>query len=92
MSDIRLRLSIQGVVQGVGFRWFTKRAADRFNLAGWVRNEPDGSVTAEVEGDAGLVKEFISELKTGNRYAQVTRIAEKPLELTFAAPPFTIRH
>ncbi|MCF7840982.1 MAG: acylphosphatase, partial [Candidatus Marinimicrobia bacterium] len=74
MSDIRLRLSIQGVVQGVGFRWFTKHTADHFNLAGWVRNEQNGTVTAEVEGDGGLVKEFLSELKTGNRYARVTRI------------------
>ncbi|MCF7840717.1 MAG: acylphosphatase, partial [Candidatus Marinimicrobia bacterium] len=63
-----------------------------FNLAGWVRNEQNGTVTAEVEGDGGLVKEFLSELKTGNRYARVTRIDEQPLELTFEAPPFNIRH
>lgn len=92
MADIRVRLSIHGVVQGVGFRWFTKREADWFNLAGWVRNEPDGSVTAEVEGETGLVKDFIQALKTGNRYAHVTRIAEEPLELTLESPPFSIRY
>lgn len=92
MADIRLRLSIHGVVQGVGFRWFTKRAADRLNLAGWVRNEPDGSVIAEVEGEAGLLESFIHELRTGNRYAHVTRIDQIPLELTFESPPFTIGH
>ncbi len=92
MADIRLRLSIHGVVQGVGFRWFTKRAADQMNLAGWVRNEPGGRVTAEVEGDPGLVKAFIDELKIGNRYARVTRIDEARLGLAHEKPPFLIRY
>ena len=91
MADIRLRLSVHGLVQGVGFRWFTKRVADQMNLAGWARNEPGGTVTVEVEGDPGLVKAFIDELKTGNRYTRVTRIDETPLVLAYEQPPFLIR-
>jgi len=92
MTDIRLRLSVQGVVQGVGFRWSTKRAADQLNLTGWVRNESDGSVTAEVEGDPGLIQSFIDELETGNRFAHVTRIDKLPVELVHDPSSFHILH
>lgn len=92
MTDTRLRLSIHGVVQGVGFRWFVQRAANQMNLTGWARNEPDGSVTVEVEGDSGLVKAFIDEIKTGNRYAHVTRIDEQPVELKHELPPLVIKY
>ena len=41
--------SVNGRVQGVGFRWWTRRTADRLGIAGSVRNLPDGSV--EVQGE-----------------------------------------
>jgi acylphosphatase len=44
MTRPAARLVIQGRVQGVGFRWWTLEAAQRFGLAGWVRNCGDGSV------------------------------------------------
>ena len=89
---MRARMIVSGVVQGVGFRWFTQRAANQLNLAGWVHNEPNGSVSAEVEGDAGLVKDFIHELKAGNRYAHVNRIDETPVNVEHDQPPFVIRY
>ncbi|MBT9253234.1 MAG: acylphosphatase [Brockia lithotrophica] len=47
----RLFLRIVGRVQGVGYRAFVLREATRRGITGWVRNEPDGTVTAEVQGD-----------------------------------------
>jgi acylphosphatase len=41
---------IEGSVQGVGFRAWTQSEASRLGLRGWVRNEPDGSVAAHLEG------------------------------------------
>lgn len=46
----RLRLRFTGEVQGIGFRWTARRVAQGLGLVGWVRNEPDGSVSMELQG------------------------------------------
>ena len=47
---IRRHYRFYGDVQGVGFRWHARNAADAAGASGWVRNEPDGSVCMELEG------------------------------------------
>ena len=47
---MRYRMSFYGQVQAVGFRYTARHAAERYRVTGWVRNEPDGSVTCEVQG------------------------------------------
>lgn len=51
-----------GSVQGVGFRWTAKRLADRLGLAGWVRNNRDGSVTVVAMGPEDDVAELLTGL------------------------------
>ena len=46
----RLRMHFVGEVQGVGFRWTARKVATELGLCGWVRNEPDGSVSMELQG------------------------------------------
>ena len=58
----RLSLRFVGEVQGVGFRWTTKRLANELDLTGWVRNEPDGSVSMELQGDESQVAAFFGRL------------------------------
>ena len=53
-GTVRRRYSIEGQVQGVGFRYRARYAAQSLGLTGWVENEDDGSVTLEVQGDAAL--------------------------------------
>ena len=55
----RFTITFTGRVQGVNFRWTACRVAERFNVAGWVRNEPDGSVRCLVEGDRGELDGFV---------------------------------
>lgn len=48
----RLSLRFVGEVQGVGFRWTARRVAQQLGLSGWVRNESDGSVCMELQGQS----------------------------------------
>lgn len=49
-------MTFSGRVQGVGFRATTREIARRFPVTGWVRNEPDGSVRLEVQGEPDQVE------------------------------------
>ena len=71
---------ISGTVQGVGFRFFTQRAAARHQVWGYVRNLEDGRVEALAEGDAKSVEDFKHDLLTGPIYASVEEIEETVLE------------
>lgn len=62
-ADVRrLRLRFVGQVQGVGFRWTALGVARDLELTGWVRNEPDGSVSAEIQGTPSHVGAFFSHM------------------------------
>jgi acylphosphatase len=69
--DARAHIVVEGLVQGVGFRWFVARHAQGLGLKGHVKNLFNGSVEVEVEGERSLVEEMIKHLKVGPRSAQV---------------------
>jgi acylphosphatase len=62
---IARRIYFEGKVQGVGFRYTTKRIAMGFDVVGSVANLPDGRVCLEVAGDSCEVADFIEEVKDG---------------------------
>lgn len=61
---IRVLVNYQGRVQGVGFRATARGIARRFPVAGWVRNEADGSVALVVEGLPEDVEQFLAAVQT----------------------------
>lgn len=65
---------VEGLVQGVGFRWFVARRAEALGITGWVRNLYSGNVEIEAEGDRSLLEEFIKQVKVGPRSARVTNL------------------
>jgi acylphosphatase len=70
----RVRLLIEGQVQGVGYRYFAARAARGLGIRGWVRNLPDRRVEALAEGDARAVAAFVERLREGPGQGRVDRI------------------
>lgn len=77
-----IKLKIKGRVQGVWYRKSTYVEANRLGLMGFVRNEPDGTVYAEAEGEEDVLDALISWCKVGPRLARVSEveIEEGPME------------
>ncbi|MDX2129063.1 MAG: acylphosphatase [Chloroherpetonaceae bacterium] len=61
----RLHIIVQGRVQGVGFRWYTKDKADTHSINGWVKNLQNGDVEIEAEGNPNDINEFIQLVRKG---------------------------
>jgi acylphosphatase len=79
MSEVkRLRVTVTGRVQGVFFRDSCRQEARRLNVAGWVANEPDGSVLVEVEGPADRVDALVDWCREGPPHARVDRVWTSP--------------
>jgi acylphosphatase len=78
----RLEARVRGVVQGVGFRWFVTRHANRLGIAGWVANEADGSVSLVAEGQAAALDELAALLRDGPAGASVASVDERRLAAT----------
>ena len=67
-------VEVHGRVQGVAFRYSCEVEARRRGVAGWVRNEPDGSVAAHFEGPADAVDAMVSWCRQGPPGARVQRV------------------
>ena len=74
----RLRFVARGQVQGVGFRYRARYAAQSLGLTGWVENEDDGSVTLEVQGDPTLFLKLFALIQRSD-YIQITSIRQRDL-------------
>ena len=70
------RFIVRGRVQGVGFRWFVEREAHILAIAGWVRNNPDGSVEILAMGSREQLAGLSSRLREGPRAARVDDVEE----------------
>ena len=73
-SRVRVTARITGMVQGVKYRATAQREARRRGLTGWVRNEPDGAVLIDVEGDPAAVDAFLRWCAEGPPGARVTAV------------------
>lgn len=69
--QVGVHIIVQGMVQGVGFRYFVLRHAHQLGLNGYVRNLFNGDVEIEAEGERGLIEELIRDVKVGPRVGYV---------------------
>jgi acylphosphatase len=73
-------VTVTGRVQGVSFRYYTEEEARRHGVAGWVSNEPDGTVAGHFEGEADAVDRLVDWSRTGPRAARVERVDVRPAD------------
>ncbi|RUU64291.1 acylphosphatase [Mesorhizobium sp. M7A.T.Ca.TU.009.01.1.1] len=92
MADRRREVltRVYGNVQGVGFRAWARDQATSLGLAGWVRNEADGSVTAQIAGLDEAVSTMIERLWKGPSGASVSRVDVEDLATQHALVGFRI--
>jgi len=70
------RFVVRGRVQGVGFRWFVEREAHMLGIAGWVRNNADGTVEVLAQGTRDQLSGLRLRLREGPRAARVDDVEE----------------
>ena len=84
---IRKHIVFTGQVQGVGFRWRARQAAQLYDCTGWCRNEWDGSVTMEIQGSGDAIDRVVRSIQDGRyvwiRKMDVTEIPVDPEESGF---------
>ena len=73
-EQARLEATVRGRVQGVGFRWFVHREGRRLGLAGWVANEPDGTVRVVADGPREDLEALLEALHEGPPASIVERV------------------
>ena len=76
-SKYRLHATIEGHVQGVGFRYFVSDQAQSIGLTGWVRNVYDGQVEVVAEGTRGDLEKLLRSLQRGPSGAHVHHVTEE---------------
>ena len=87
----RVVATVQGRVQGVSFRYYTQREAQRLRLTGWVRNENDGSVSVLAEGPEDDLNRLLDYLRHGPRMAVVMGVSANWSSATMEFEDFNIR-
>ena len=86
----RKQIVFSGSVQGVGFRYRARHAADLYGCTGWVRNEWDGSVSMEIQGEEEAIDRVIQAIDAG-RYVEILNMAVRTVEVDPDERSFRVR-
>ena len=73
---LRKHITFYGWVQGVGFRYRARHAAELYGCTGWVRNEWDGSVTMEIQGTEEAIGKVIQAIEAG-KYVRIEKMESR---------------
>jgi acylphosphatase len=89
-----MQATVQGFVQGVGFRVFVRSMAWRLNLKGYVRNMPDGTLRVVASGPRSSLEQLLAEIRRGPAGARVTSVdtAWQEGEAVGLSRPFEVRN
>jgi len=74
-ENVSAEIQVTGRVQGVGYRYFTERAAREHDVRGWSMNMPDGSVRLEVEAEKAAFERFLADLREGPSMSDVRDVS-----------------
>ncbi|MFQ5637089.1 MAG: acylphosphatase [bacterium] len=90
--DVGVVLIVKGRVQGVGFRWYVQRAAQKLGLTGYVKNLYNGDVEVVAEGERGRVEELIQQVKIGPSFSKVNDVFIEWKKITGTYSSFSVEY
>ena len=90
MNMIRRHITFYGSVQGVGFRYRAVHAASLYGVTGWVKNNWDGSVTMEIQGDEAQIDQVILAIERGT-FVRIENLDSKTIPLVSRESGFRVR-
>ena len=88
---IRRHMIISGDVQGVGFRYRARYAAQALGITGFVRNKYDGTVELEVQGERELIDRMLDEIGAGT-FIHIDSIEQRTIPVDEDERSFSVRH
>ncbi|NOX25036.1 MAG: acylphosphatase [Deltaproteobacteria bacterium] len=88
----RIKVLINGRVQGVFFRASTRDEARRLGLVGWVRNRADGAVETEAQGDEADLQRLLNWLRRGSPLAEVRKVSHEQVPLLAGEKDFAVHY
>jgi len=91
MPSSNVRIIVNGLVQGVGFRYYVYRQARSLGLTGYARNLPSGQVEVVACGEKGLIDELIKAVRNGPRFASVAEVYLEEINPVEKYKDFNIR-
>ena len=74
-NTLTVNMKITGKVQGVGFRYFVLRQAQKLGINGWVSNKSNGDVEALAQGEKADLEQFIAKVKEGPSFSRVEDVS-----------------
>jgi acylphosphatase len=90
VAPIRIRFRFIGRVQGVSFRQFIRNRSAALALGGFVRNLPDGTVEAEIEGEPESIAELERALHQEHPLARIDRVDREEIPVRGSRPPVQV--
>jgi acylphosphatase len=92
LNQSRAEIIANGLVQGVGLRYFVVKQSTKLGLKGFVKNLPSGEVLTVVEGDRTLIEELITQIKVGPPYSSVKNCSINWLKFKNEFKNFEVRY
>ncbi|KAH7274033.1 hypothetical protein NW759_007646 [Fusarium solani] len=86
----RVYFVVHGTVQGVGFRYFTRKKAREYGVTGWCRNTRDNTVEGEAQAAEDILTKFLKDVDYGPRHARVTKVVKEDREIVEGEDSFDV--
>lgn len=88
----RYYIIVEGLVQGVGFRWFVQTCANKYGLTGSVKNLDNGMVEVYAQGNEDALTSLIHDLERGSHYSHVENVYYKSCPLKEKERSFQVEY